>query len=226
MKKLNEDWFDNTMKDSISQLSKDVKANLSSLKILEYYPYGPKKTYASWLRCSEDLSQEYIVHDRYSKMTEMELVVDIMSEVSKAMYYTIIDRPGFSKYQTIQAFGMSQIFSRGIIDWNKEITKGKTEAEIIALETKHEKLLRRVHSDYNEIQFKRSLKHYPVNERKALIEEHEKEEQKHKEANRKKYGIYEVKVLPLMGETGKPLYTKQQLAAINFIVGMSFENMC
>lgn len=226
MKKTNDNWFDPSMKDSISQLSKDVEEKLDSLKILEYYPYGQKKTFGSWICCSDDLSQEYINHDRYSKMTELELVATIMGQVSQAMYYTIVLRPGFSKHQTIEAFGMSNLFRYGRCGWNKNITKGKSESEIIALENKHKKLKRRVHIDYNEIQFKRLLMTYPKNERTALIEEHKKQEQKHIEINRKKYGIYEVKALPLMSETGKPLYTKQQLVAILFLVDMSFENMC
>jgi hypothetical protein len=55
---------------------------------------------------------------------------------------------------------------------------------------------------------------------------------KHKMHNRKEYGIYYIKHLPLVELTNglnnriKPLYTKQELAAIWLMVSCAFENLC
>lgn len=218
----------------IQQLSETISKSFAKQRILKYFPYGPETTFNSWLTGEVDLREIY-KDKRYKHKTEKDYVFSIIEETARAMHYLIVhgNYEGFEN-QRIEAFNLWHLFHSGYMGWTKKPLKGKTEKEIneIIKENKEKFSILTGENDPNYFGYKQNklmeeyYKKYPK-EKKEMEEIHLKAE-KH---NLKKYGVYEVKHLPLTQPSNsfnkpKILYTKQQLAAIDLYVGMAFENLC
>lgn len=196
-----------------------VIKTLDKLDILNYYPYGHETTWNYWLCGKVNLKKQYL-DKRNLERNENDIVIRILSEVSRAMHYLTVLSPDFSEEQRVKAYQLSILFQSGICGWNKNLIKNKTEDEIIALEKFHKKRHDKIH--------KSDMKLY--SETHDIVTYRITKEAK--EYNRKKYGVYEVKYFPLMEKTSyikstpKCLYTKQQLCAIEIMVDCAFENLC
>lgn len=198
--------------------------NKSNFYILDYYPFGSKTEWEYWLCGKVNLKKEYL-NKSYEKLTETDLILKILKEVGRAMHYTVVpygsdqEKDDWFMRQRIEAFNMWKLFTCGEISWNKKILKNKTVKEVEALEKlnlkKYYKAIGKIDNNLKIFKDKQSKDKYL-----KLVE-------KNKLTYFKKYGILEVKHMPLMQRcTNKPLYTKQQLCAIWLIVECAFENMC
>ncbi len=187
-----------------------VCANFSKMDILKHYPYGDIVDWSYWLCGDVNLKKVHLLDHNKGK-TEMDYVVSIMGETARAMNYMVLHHGNFdpNDRQTITAFGMWELFDCGWVGWNKKLIKGKTLDEILAIEKVQNMRNEKIHKSAN----------YKTKNYKNAVREF-------REDNRKKYGVYEVKHFPLLSRMKKPLYTKQQLAAIALIVDCEFENLC
>lgn len=184
--------------------------------VLNYYPYGNLTSMEFVLAGNAiDLKKEYLQAKNKGK-TDMDYVVDILQEVGRAMHYLTVHRTfNPNDRQTITAFCMWDLFNSGCIDWNLEMTKDKSHDEIVKLEKLHAKRYSMKRFGYvGGKDPEPNTKEYKEAKRICHIE------------NRKNHGIYEVRYYPLLSDTRKPLYTKQQLAAIWSVVSDEFENLC
>lgn len=188
-----------------------VYDNFPKLDILKRYPYGDKTDWSYWLCGDVNLKKVHLLEHNKGK-TEMDYVTRIMGETARAMQYMVMHHGNFdpTDSQTIIAFGLWELFDSGWVGWNKKLTKGKTLDEIIAIEKVHDKRSNMIHKHPS----KPRTKDYMEAVRRC------------REVNRKELGVYEVKHFPLLSREQKPLYTKQQLAAISLLVDCEFENLC
>jgi hypothetical protein len=198
-----------------------VYANFPKLDILKHYPYGDEENWSYWLCGDVNLKKVHLM-ERNKGKTDMDYVTDIMRETARAMHYMVLHHGNFdpTDSQTIIAFGLWELFDSGWAGWNKKLTKGKTLDEIIALEKEQAKRISMVRFGY-----------VGGKDPEPNTKEYKEAKQKSVEANRKEGGVYEVKHYPLLSQTRKnqtrkPLYTKQQLAAISLMVDCEFENLC
>jgi hypothetical protein len=219
---------------SFEELSKEIRLNFEKQRILKYYPYGPETTFDSWLTGKVDLREIY-KEKRNKHKTEKDYVFSIIEETARAMSYLTVwgYEEGFA-HQRIEAFNLWQLFHNGIIGWSKKPLKGKTPEEIDEIVRINNEKYSVLDSDNDPNSFmykqnKEMEKYYKKHPDKK--KELEELELKAKKYNLKKYGVYEVKHLPLTQPSNvfkkpKILYTKQELAAIDLYVSMAFENLC
>ena len=179
--------------------------------ILDYYPYGNKTEHYGLFRGSaHDLKTEYLEKHNEGK-TKEKYVLNIFKEVSRAMNYLTVHYNGCgNNRQRLEAFSMYSLLHNGFIGWTKKPLEGLSEEE-------KEKLY-----NYHEVRYN-LLQGGNANDNFGGLE--------HKLHNRSVYGIYEVKHFPLLKQTRtnsfpETLYTEQELAAIEFMVDMAFENLC
>ena len=218
--------------DKCTQVSKNfgdiVDKAFHKLDILNYYPYGPIKDWSYWLCGKIDLTK-YHLDARNKNRNEKDLVLSILRETSRAMYYLMVNHcdDNWSR-QRIEAFALHRLFNNGWIGWDKKPLKGLSEVEKEKLYALHDKRYDLVTNNLMKDQQKhiRSYKRTPEE-----LKKYNEAELKHKLYNRNKYGIYEVKYLPLMqygncANAPKVLYTKKELCAINLMVTCAFENLC
>lgn len=210
-----------------SEFANIVEQHIPKLDILNYYPYGPKTDWTYWLCGDVDLRKVY-KDERNAPRTSEQLVFKIIQEVGYAMNYLMIhgNNDWFNR-QRIEAFAMWRLFNMGIVNWTKKPLKGLSNSEKDKLYEIHEK---RANKMYGHPAFGYS---YDMKfKTKKQKEEMKDLDLKHKMYNRKKYGIYYIEHLPLLQYTNngknhiKPLYTKQELAAIWLMVNCAFENLC
>lgn len=204
-----------------------IREAVPKLDILNYYPYGPKTDWSYWLCGDVDLRKVY-KDERNSPRTSEQLVFRIIEDVGRAMSYLMTHgNVHWFDHQRIEAFAMWRLFDSGIVDWTKEPLKGLSKAEKDVLYDIHEKRANRL---YGRPAF--GYRHDMKGASKKQKEEMAALDLKHKMHNRKEYGIYYVEHLPLVELTNsgnnriKPLYTKQELAAIWLMVSCAFENLC
>ena len=222
----------NDQTDKCTQVSKDfgdiVDTAFPKLDILNYYPYGSNISYSYWL-CGEVNLTKYYLDARNKERTEKDLVLSILRETSRAMNYLMVNHSDDSwSRQRVEAFALHRLFNNGWIGWEKKPLKGLSEEEKEKLYALHDK---RYDLVTNKI-MKDQRKHVRSQQRTPEeLKEYDDLDLKHKLYNRKKYGIYEVKYLPLMqygncSNVPKVLYTKKELCAINLMVTCAFENLC
>ena len=95
-----------------------VIKNLDKLDILNYYPYGQETTWKYWLCGEINLKKPYL-DKRNLKRNENDVVIRILSEVSKAMHYLTVLSPDYYEEQRIKAYQLSILFIYGICVWKK-----------------------------------------------------------------------------------------------------------
>jgi len=196
--------------------SAKVDEEFSNLPILSYYPYGEKEVYANTMGGSDNLKNLHL-SDWNKGKTANDYALEILRESGNAMHYLTRHREfNPTDTQTIRAFGMWELFNHGVVGWNKEITEGKSLDEIIKLEKLHTKRNSMIRYGYvgGKDPNEPTDKDYKSIVRRSTI------------VNREKYGVYIVKHYPLLSDVGTILYTKQELAAILFMVIDEFENLC
>ena len=205
-----------------------VDKEFPKLDILNYYPYGPKKDWSYWL-CGEVDLKKYHLDARNKEKTDKDLVLSILGETSRAMnYLTVYHSDDSWSRQRVEAFALHRLFNNGWIGWEKKPLKGLSEEEKEKLYALHDKRYDLVNNNIMKDQRKY------VRSQKRTQEELKRYNDldlKSKLYNRKKYGIYEVKYLPLMqygncSNVPKVLYTKKELCAIDLMVTCAFENLC
>jgi len=222
---------ESSFSDTYTQISKDfgvsVDKEFHKLDILNYYPYGPKKDWTYWLCGTTDLTK-YHLDARNKQRTDKDLVLSILRETSRAMNYLMVNQndDNWSR-QRVEAFALHRLFNSGWIGWDKKSLKGLSEVEKEKLYALHDKRYNLVTNNSMKAQQTHTKKQWTPEELKKYNEA----ELKHKLYSRKKYGIYEIKYLPLMqwgncANVPKVLYTKKELCAINLIVSCAFENLC
>jgi hypothetical protein len=186
------------------------------LPILSYYPYGEKTNYTDFMGGNNNLKDLHLSDSNKGK-TANDYVLAITQSAGSAMHY-LTRHWEFdpTNTQTIRAFGMWELFNRGVVGWNKEITEGKSLDEIIKMEKLHTKR-------YSMIQYG-----YVGGKNPNLpdTKEYRDASRACKLSNRETYGVYEVRHYPIVSNVRTPLYTKQELAAILFMVYDEFENLC
>ena len=202
-----------------------VDEAFTKLEILDYYPYGPKTDWSYWLCGNVDLREVY-KEKRYKIRTEENLITRIFEEVGRSMSYLMVHgNDHYFDRQRIEAFAMWKLFERGWVEWTKEPLKGLSKIEKDKLYALHEN---RANLLYGDKAFSSQMNGATKEEKEKMA----KLDLRSKMRNRKEYGIYYVKHLPLLESTNnglhriKPLYTKQELAAIWLIVSCAFENLC
>ena len=212
----------------IKEFSDIVNDAFKKLDILNYYPYGPRTDWSYWLCGDVDLKKEY-KKDRNKNVTSETLIFKIFEEVGRSMNYLMTHgNDHWFDRQRINAFAIWKLINSGWVEWTKEPLNGLSKTEKEKLYDIHEK---RANLLYGHPAFGYSH-NLPSDALKKEKEEWAKNDLKSKMENRKKYGIYYVKHLPIIELTnsGKnkiiPLYTKQELAAIWLMVSCSFENLC
>lgn len=193
-----------------------VDEEFHRLPILSYFPYSDNTSYMNFTGVIINLKELYL-SDINKRKTANDYIIDIFKESGSAMHYLTRYREHNPKdTQTIRAFCMWELFNNGFVGWNKKIIEGKSKDEIAKIDKLHRKR-------YSMMQFgyvggkdpnEPNTKEYKEAVRKCAI------------ANRKDHGIYEVRHYPLVSHVGTPLYTKQELAAILFMVNDEFENLC
>lgn len=207
--------------------AEEVNKNFKILDILEYYPYGQKTDWSHWTGNYnlKDLHKE----KRNKNKTPNDLVLSIISETSRAMGYLMThgNYDGFDR-QRIEAFCLSRLFLAGDIDWTKKPLVGLTSDEKEKLYALHDKRYKLVQNNVSDESQRFTLKRMKSLEQRSNYEALLLKGKLH---NRKKYGIYFVKHMPLMqygncADIPKVLYTKQQLCAIDHMVMCAFENLC
>lgn len=201
------------------------------LSILDYYPYGPNKTWEYWISGTVDLTKEY--KDKRNKgKTEAEYVYNIQSDISKAMHYlTVWGAWNAFDTQRIEVFALAHLFNNGIINWSKDPLVGISIFEQDKLIAYHQDRTDRV---YGSGKYSSPIeKKYEADRIKKFTklekQEYIKNMKDHAQYKRETYGICEVKYFPLCNNaTGKVryFYTKQELAAIHLMVLCAFENLC
>ena len=193
-----------------------IDEEFSKLSILNYFPYGSTTNYRNFVGGINNLKDLHL-SDRNKGKTANDYIIAIFKESGSAMHYlTIYREHNLKDTQTIRAFCMWELFNNGFVGWNKEITKGKSEDEIVKIDKLHRKRYSMLRFGYvgGKDPQQPNTKEYKEAARKCAI------------ANRKDHGIYEVKHYPLVSHVRTPLYTKQELAAILFMVNDEFENLC
>jgi hypothetical protein len=209
--------------------AEEVYNSIENQDILDYYPYGEKTEWNYWFCGKVDLRKIH-KEKRNEKKTPKDLVLGIMDETSRAMSYLMThgNDENFDR-QRREAFTLHHLFRRGIIGWNKKPLKGLSEKEKDELYALHDKRYDLVTNNIHkktEQEHRKSMKNKP----KAFVD-YTALYLKSKIVNRKKYGIYFVKHMPLhqygnCADIPKILYTKQQLCAIDLMVTCAFENLC
>jgi hypothetical protein len=193
------------------EFSKLVDDQFPKLDILNYYPYGPEVNWKYFL-CGEVNLKEVYLDDRNKNKTANDYIYNIIHEVARAMNYLMV----FGNYhwfdrQRIEAFALWRLFYSGDINWTKKPLKGLSNEEKIKLYRKCKKKSKLLYTDPE-----RSTR--------------KKEDPKMESYYLKAFGVYETKHFPLESfgsrQYKKPLYTIQQLAAIELMVDCFFENLC
>lgn len=193
-----------------------VDEEFPKLPILNYFPYGEETKYKDFMGGNHNLKNVYL-SDRHKGKTSTDYIIAILKESGGAMHYKTRYRQfNQTESQTIRAFGMWELFNNGFVGWNKEMTEGKSPDEVIKLIKLHKKRYSMIEYGYvggtdpnkpNTKEYRDACKASAIN-------------------NLQTYGIYEVKHYPLVSHIRTPLYTKQELAAIMFMVYDEFENLC
>jgi hypothetical protein len=192
------------------EFSKLVDDHFPKLNILNYYPYGSRIIWKHWLTGEVNLKKVYL-DDRNKDKTANDYISNIKCEVARAMNYLMV----YGNYhwfdrQRIEAFSLWRLFHSGDYGWTKKPLKGLTDDEKIKLYKKYQK---------------KSNMLYPEETQKKL-----KIDISVVQSFLKKHGVYEVRHFPLISygprQYKKPLYTIQQLAAIELMVDCAFENLC
>jgi hypothetical protein len=211
---------------------KEVEEHFLNQKLLRYYPYTDNYHFEYWLTGEVDLRDVY-KEKRNKNLTEWDYVYSITEEIARAMNYLMVhgtmtlDEPKGKKWwikqggydrQRREAFANWQLIHSGHMEWTKKPLEGLTEKQKVAL--------------YYECQ--EEAKKLYGNDHKSTepkTKEYLELKKKSDEYNLKKYGVYKIWHFPLTqasNTTRKPkiFYTKQELAAIDLIVAMNFENLC
>jgi hypothetical protein len=200
-----------------------VNDKVEKLAILSYYPYGNEVQFASF--GGYNLKKLYKEEKNVLK-TEQQLVISIYQEISRAMNYLMVNgNYHWFDEQRIQAFAIHKLINNGIIGYNKKLKDGKSSDEV-------EKLIQYHSNRYDLVsgRGKYADKYTKIRE-KHLTPKYNEMVKKLLDNNREKYGIYEVRILPLTqyancNNVPKILYTKQELCAIDLMVSCYFENLC
>jgi hypothetical protein len=197
---------------------KIIDKEITKLDILKNHPYGKCSIARDMFGKNYNLKKVHI-SDHYQNKTDKEILYLIIEDVARAMSYLTLsenDSKGFAR-QKLLAFALWQVFHVGISGYEKEILKGKSDKEKLA-----------VVKTIN----KRERKIYPkiYGEGYAMAPYNENEKETLKFIN--KYGVYVHKVLPLTPFSNSSSkfptinYTKQELCAIHHQVIDYFENLC
>ncbi len=95
----------------------DVDTAFPKLDILNYFPYGPTKTYSYWL-CGEVNLTKYYLDARNKEKTDKDLVLSILRETSRAMNHLMVNHSDDSwSRQRVEAFALHRLFNNGWIGW-------------------------------------------------------------------------------------------------------------
>jgi hypothetical protein len=192
-----------------------------NLDILKYYPYGPEVNWENWLTGGVNLKKEYL-DERYKDKTELDLVFGIIEDTASAMNYLITHgNDHWFDRQRIEAFALWRLFHNGDCGWSKKNLKGLTIEQKTKLFWKGQNDAEKLSgSNPNENDF-----------RKAKDKETVKIRNNWFNACLKNYGVYEVRIKPLIQysnttRTTNILYTRKELCAIKLMVDCYFENLC
>jgi len=181
-----------------------------------HYPYGPKDEWSYW--CTGDiLLSEAHLHPSYANKTPEDLVADIYFHLGNIMNYFVVLQDGRGNDvwdpQKLIAFAYWNLIT-GVYGWTFEPLEGLSEEEKEKLYEIHEKRSELIYNHASGY----DLTTQTGRDQYALTMEHMRD-------NRKRYGIYYVRHLPLKCR-GKIHYTKQELCAIDTIIDCQFENCC
>lgn len=201
-----------------------VLDRISTLPMRGYYPYGPKVEFEYWSTGKVDLRECWKEPWNAGK-TEKDYLLDIYQGVGQSMNY--LSCQDFCDKQKLDALALYKLFDYGDIGWTKESLVGLTEEEADALILKH-----RVRYELaNKCEWSdRRQREYEAQQ--DLVRTPEKRweyavaDAKHTRHNRDTYGVYEVRVMPLMNRDRESLYSVPELAAIDLMLGCEFENLC
>lgn len=193
-----------------------VYKDFDKLDILKYYPYGNETTWEYWI-CGKVNLKEVYKEKRNELKTCESLVADIYDETMRAMLYLATESSNGFDSQRIEAFRLASLFNRGIIGWSKDALNGKSKKEIEKIERVHQKRYDLVANRIDQEKNKNTIS--VVLSKEAKLE------------YRRKYGLFEVKCMPLRqygncAQVPKILFTKQELCAIDLMVTCAFENLC
>jgi hypothetical protein len=200
---------------------------------LNYYPYGNKTQWESWICGKVDLRKVY-KDKRNNGKTEKDYAYSIIEEVGRAMAYLIVhgNTNTFDR-QRIEAFALHNLFYVGISGWTKKPLKWLSDKEKEKLYEIHEDKACKLHSNgkYASERDKKYEKQRMKEKTPAQRKEYHRVIENIALHNRAKYGIYFIEHFPLSafsnsGNPWKCFYTKQELAAIDLMVSCAFENLC
>lgn len=201
-----------------------VLERIDTLPMRSYYPYGPKTEFEYWTTGKVDLREVWKYPYNEGK-TAKDYLLEIYQEVGRAMNYLSSD--DFCDNQKLDSLALFKLFDNGDIGWTKEPLVGLSEEEGTALILKHK--VRHAVAHKREWSDKQDREYEAQRDLERTPEqriEYAAAQVKHDLYKRETHGIYEVRVMPLMNRDGEALYSAQELAAIDLMLGCEFENLC
>jgi hypothetical protein len=204
----------NSGTDKSPEIYEIVAKEMKSLELLKFYPYGKCVNYTPALGGNVNL-KKLDANKQYSYLTDSGLVLSKMKEATRAVKYTCVDslssEPYFTK-QKITSLAIMDLLLKGVCGWSKKHLSGLSPEEISNLQDAHNKKLEMIrvqgrYADSHERKFKQCrvepFKQYKTNTRNV-------------------YGVFRVIHMPLLDHRSRPLYTRQELCAILYMVYFSF----